>query len=107
MLVNVEEFYNSKTKAGKLAKGTDEGQDSIFVTTTSSNLLQYETINCYNCGEKGGTTESHISPIALTLAPHALKVAAVGVVEEEEVAVEVVIRTPRINLGLPNQESHM
>eukprot|EP00957_Ditylum_brightwellii_P012259 926257-Ditylum_brightwellii.AAC.1 len=48
-------------------------------------------------------------PNALTLTSHALKVTVVvvGVVEEEEVAVEVVIRIPRINLGPPNQESPM
>eukprot|EP00957_Ditylum_brightwellii_P173703 13224933-Ditylum_brightwellii.AAC.1 len=61
MLDNVEEFYNSKTNAGKWAKAANKGHDVIFAMkmTTSS---QTETHDCYNCREKGGTSKSHISP---------------------------------------------
>eukprot|EP00957_Ditylum_brightwellii_P132508 10105028-Ditylum_brightwellii.AAC.1 len=48
-------------------------------------------------------------PNVLTLASHTLKVATVveDMVEEEVIVVEAAIRILRINLGLPNQESHM
>eukprot|EP00957_Ditylum_brightwellii_P191204 14558752-Ditylum_brightwellii.AAC.1 len=61
MLDNVEKFYNSKTKAGKWGKSTGECQDAIFGIKATS-LSQIETHGCYNCGEKGVTAKSHISP---------------------------------------------
>eukprot|EP00957_Ditylum_brightwellii_P143424 10926807-Ditylum_brightwellii.AAC.1 len=58
MLDNVEEFYNSKAKAGKWAKVIDKGQDAIFVTKTTSSS-QIETHDCYNFREKGGRGQGH------------------------------------------------
>eukprot|EP00957_Ditylum_brightwellii_P061885 4696465-Ditylum_brightwellii.AAC.1 len=47
-------------KARKWAKAPDERQDAIFVTKGTT-LSQFETYDCFDCGEKGGTAKSHIS----------------------------------------------
>eukprot|EP00957_Ditylum_brightwellii_P067553 5128458-Ditylum_brightwellii.AAC.1 len=60
-LDNIKLFYNSKVKATKWAKATDEGQESIFVAF-DLNSQYFEQQDCYNCEEKGGSAKSHISP---------------------------------------------
>eukprot|EP00957_Ditylum_brightwellii_P025730 1947140-Ditylum_brightwellii.AAC.1 len=58
-LDNVESFHNAQVKANKWAKAADEQQGSVFV---GQQQQHFEMRDCYNCGEKGGTSRSHISP---------------------------------------------
>eukprot|EP00957_Ditylum_brightwellii_P200463 15282119-Ditylum_brightwellii.AAC.1 len=53
----MESYYTAKNTSGNQAESVYEQQESIFV----GERKEFEMRDCYNCGDKGGTANSHIS----------------------------------------------